>query len=155
MRRYETSKEFHYSWLRSYLGEKRKMAGTRKRFIIGKLGLDSHDNGVRIINKWLMEEGYEVIYAGLYNTPQKLVRMAIEEDANAIGVSFLGGEHLAYTEQLLQELKDKDMGQVKLVLGGVIPPEDTKRLKEMGVDAVFTPGTMKDKILKAINAMLQ
>jgi methylmalonyl-CoA mutase C-terminal domain/subunit len=64
----------------------------QKRFIICKLGLDAHDNGLRIVAKWLMDNGYEVIYAGLYNTPDRIVRMAVEEDADAIGISFLGGE---------------------------------------------------------------
>jgi methylmalonyl-CoA mutase C-terminal domain/subunit len=129
------------------------MAFQRKRMIVGKIGLDSHDNGLRIISKWLMDGGYEVIYAGLYNNTQRIVQMAIEENPDAIGISFLGGEHLFYTKQLIEELQKKDMGHVKVVIGGVIPPDDVKELKTIGADAVFTPGTPKQKILDAIESL--
>ena len=121
--------------------------------IVGKIGLDSHDNGLRIISKWLMDGGYEVIYAGLYNNTQRIVQMAIEENPDAIGISFLGGEHLFYTKQLIEELQKKDMGHVKVVIGGVIPPDDVKELKTIGADAVFTPGTPKQKILDVIESL--
>jgi len=129
------------------------MAVQRKRMIVGKIGLDSHDNGLRIISKWLMDGGYEVIYAGLYNNTQRIVQMAIEENPDAIGISFLGGEHLFYTKQLIEELQKKDMGHVKVVIGGVIPPDDVKELKTIGADAVFTPGTPKQKILDVIESL--
>ncbi len=129
------------------------MAFQRKRMIVGKIGLDSHDNGLRIISKWLMDGGYEVIYAGLYNNTQRIVQMAIEENPDAIGISFLGGEHLFYTKQLIEELQKKDMGHVKVVIGGVIPPDDVKELKTIGADAVFTPGTPKQKILDTIDSL--
>ena len=129
------------------------MVVQRKRIIVGKIGLDSHDNGLRIISKWLMDGGYEVIYAGLYNNTQRIVQMAIEENPDAIGISFLGGEHLFYTKQLIEELQKKEMGHVKVVIGGVIPPDDVKELKTIGADAVFTPGTPKQKILDDIEAL--
>jgi methylmalonyl-CoA mutase C-terminal domain/subunit len=125
-----------------------------KRIIVGKMGLDSHDNGIRIVAKWLMDTGYEVIYAGLYNTADRMVQMAMEEDADAIGVSFLGGEHLFYADELIRLLKVQDMGHVRTLLGGVISPQDVGMLKEMGVDAVFTPGTMRDEILGRIDYLL-
>jgi methylmalonyl-CoA mutase C-terminal domain/subunit len=130
------------------------MGVQRKRLILGKLGLDGHDNGLRIVAKWLVNGGYEVIYAGLYNSPRHLVKMAVEENVDAIGVSFLGCEHLFYTEKLIGELKKSDMEHVKVILGGVIPPDDVRELKGMGVDAVFTPGTPKQEILKAVDALL-
>ncbi len=126
----------------------------KKRIIIGKLGLDSHDNGVRIISKWLMDSGYEVVYAGLYNTAKRIVEMALQEDADAIGMSFLGGEHLYYAEELREEVLKRDMDHVKLFIGGVIPPDDVEILKKMGVDAVFTPGERKEAILKSIGSVL-
>ncbi len=129
------------------------MASKKTRIIIGKLGLDSHDNGLRIISKWLMDSGYEVVYAGLYNTTKRIVQMALQEDADAIGISFLGGEHLYYAEDLLKELKKRDMGDKKVVIGGVMPPGDVDRLKSLGVDSVFTPGTRKDIILKNIHSL--
>jgi methylmalonyl-CoA mutase C-terminal domain/subunit len=125
-----------------------------KRVVVGKMGLDSHDNGIRIIAKWLRDTGYEVIYAGLYNTADRMVQMAMEEDADAIGVSFLGGEHLFYADELIRLLKVQDMGHVRTLLGGVISPQDVGMLKEMGVDAVFTPGTMRDEILGRIDYLL-
>ena len=125
-----------------------------KRIIVGKMGLDSHDNGIRIIAKWLMDTGYEVIYAGLYNTTERMVQMAIEEDADAIGVSFLGGEHLFYADELIRLLKEKDMAHVRTLLGGVISPEDVESLRRVGVDAVFTPGTMRAEILERIDHLL-
>jgi methylmalonyl-CoA mutase C-terminal domain/subunit len=130
-----------------------QMASKKSRIIVGKLGLDSHDNGLRIISRWLMDSGYEVVYAGLYNTTKRIVQMALQEDADAIGISFLGGEHLYYAEDLLRELKKRDMGDKKVVIGGVIPPGDVDRLKSLGVDAVFTPGTRRDVILENIHSL--
>lgn len=126
----------------------------RKRLIICKLGLDAHDNGLRIVAKWLVDNGYEVIYAGLYNTPDRIVQMAVEEDADAIGISFLGGEHLFYADRLMRLLKEQDMGRVRTLFGGVISPQDVDSLKKIGVDAVFTPGTMRDEILDRIDHLL-
>lgn len=125
----------------------------RKRIIICKMGLDSHDNGLRIISKWLMDSGYEVIYSGLYNTPKRIVNTAIEEGADAIGMSFLCGGHLFYADKLSKELRQKNMEHVKVIMGGVIPPDDVKKLKALGVEAVFTPGTPKQKILDVIGSL--
>lgn len=126
----------------------------KKRLIVGKLGLDAHDNGLRIIAKWLMDSGYEVIYAGLYNTPDRMIGMAAEEDVDAIGISFLGGEHIYYAKELVNKLNEKDMGHVKIIMGGVIPPEDVIDLKDLGAHAVFTPGTTKQKIIETIASLL-
>lgn len=125
-----------------------------KRFIVGKMGLDSHDNGVRIVAKWLMDCGYEVIYAGLFNTSEKIVQMAMEEDADAIGASFLGGEHMYYARELIDRLREKKMGRVKVIFGGVIPPDDVEELDALGVEAVFTPGTPKGAILDRIKSLV-
>ena len=130
------------------------MSSKGKRIVVGKMGLDSHDNGIRIVARWLMDIGYEVIYAGLYNTAERMVQMAIEEDADAIGVSFLGGEHLFYADRLIRLLREHDMGHVRTLLGGVIAPQDVDSLRKMGVDAVFTSGTMRDEILERIDHLL-
>jgi methylmalonyl-CoA mutase C-terminal domain/subunit len=129
------------------------MAFKGKRFVVGKLGLDGHDNGLRIISKWLMDSGYEVVYAGLYNSTKRMVQIALEEDADAIGISFLGGEHLFYADQLMKELQTHEMGGVKIVLGGVIPTDDVQELKRLGVHAVFTPGTPRQSILETIESL--
>jgi methylmalonyl-CoA mutase C-terminal domain/subunit len=130
------------------------MTFKRRRIIVGKIGLDGHDNGLRIVSKWLMDSGYEVIYAGLYNSTRRVVQMAIEENADAIGISFLGGEHLFYADQLIKELQQKSMSNVKVIVGGVIPPGDVNVLKAIGIDTVFTPGTPKQKILDVIESLL-
>jgi len=125
-----------------------------KKLIIGKLGLDAHDNGLRIVAKWLVEAGYEVIYAGLYNNPQRMVQMAMEEDVDAIGLSFLGCEHLFYAKKLMAELEKKELDHLNIIMGGVIPPADVATLKTLGVGLVFTPGTPRDHILSSIKELL-
>jgi methylmalonyl-CoA mutase C-terminal domain/subunit len=91
----------------------------KKRILIGKVGLDGHDNGLRIVSKWLADEGFEVIYLGLYNTPEGIVRAVIQENADMIGCSFLGGEHLFYCKKLLQLLGENGLGDSHC--GRVIP----------------------------------
>ena len=126
-----------------------------KRIILAKLGLDSHDNGLRIIARWLMESGYEVIYAGVYNSPERVVRMALQESVHAIGVSFLGGGHLFYTEKVIRLMKENGMGDVVFMAGGVIPPSDVEKMRTMGVNAVFTPGTGRGEILETVDQLLR
>jgi methylmalonyl-CoA mutase C-terminal domain/subunit len=126
----------------------------KKRIVLGKLGLDSHDNGLRIVAKWLMDSGYEVIYTGLYNTPEKMIKIAAQEDADGIGISFLGGEHLHYARELIDTLHAGDMAHIKVLVGGVIPPDDVSVLRDLGVSAVFTPGTRKQRILDLVHSVL-
>lgn len=128
---------------------------SNKRIILAKIGLDSHDNGLRIIAKWLMESGYEVIYAGVYNSAEGVVKMAIQEHVRAIGVSFLGGGHLFYADRLLELMKENGVTDVALLAGGVIPPRDAEKMRAMGVDAVFPPGTRRSAILETIESVLQ
>jgi methylmalonyl-CoA mutase C-terminal domain/subunit len=127
----------------------------RKRILIGKIGLDGHDNGIRIVSKWLADAGYEVIYLGLYNTPVGMVKAILQENADLIGCSFLGGEHLFYCRKLLDMMRQNGLEDRKLVVGGVIPPDDVKTLKAMGVSAIFTPGTMRDTILQEVNQLIK
>ena len=114
------------------------------------MGLDAHDNGIVIVAKWLLDVGFEVVYAGLYNSPESLVQTAIQEGVDAIGCSFLGGEHLFYTRRLTSLMKEKHIDKIKLILGGVIPPEDIDELRRLGVACVFTPGTLRDTIIEAL-----
>jgi methylmalonyl-CoA mutase C-terminal domain/subunit len=134
--------------------EEEAMTMTRKKVILAKVGLDGHDNGIRIVAKWLVDGGYEVVYAGLYNTPERVIQMAVEEDADAIGVSFLGGEHLFYARKFMDLLNEKNMPTVRLVMGGVIPPMDVEELNEIGVHAIFTPGTRRDALLQRLADIL-
>jgi methylmalonyl-CoA mutase C-terminal domain/subunit len=116
----------------------------KKRILIGKIGLDGHDNGIRIVSKWLADAGFEVIYLGLYNTPEGMVRAVLQENADLIGCSFLGGEHLFYCRKLLELLRKNGLEDKKLIVGGVVPPDDVNALKAMGVSAIFTPGIRYD-----------
>jgi len=127
----------------------------RKRILVGKIGLDGHDNGVRIVSKWLADAGLEVIYLGLYNTPDGIVRAVIQENVDLIGCSFVGGEHPFYCKKLLHLLRENGLGDRKLIVGGVIPPDDVKALKAMGVSAIFTPGTMRDTILQKVKELVE
>jgi methylmalonyl-CoA mutase C-terminal domain/subunit len=128
---------------------------TKKRILIGKIGLDGHDNGIRIVSKWLADSGFEVIYLGLYNTPEGIVRAVIQENADLIGCSFLGGEHLFYCKKLLHLLRENGLGDKKLIVGGVIPPDDVKALKAMGVSEIFAPGTMRETIIQKIKELAE
>jgi methylmalonyl-CoA mutase C-terminal domain/subunit len=120
------------------------------RGLLGKVGLDGHDNGIRIVAKWLADSGMEITYLGLHNTAESIVHAAIQENVDFIGCSFQGGEHLHFTQKLLQLMKEKQMKDVKLIVGGIIPPDDVVELKRRGVAAVFTPGTRRDMIINNI-----
>ena len=127
----------------------------KKRILLGKMGLDAHDNGIVIVAKWLSDAGFEVVYAGLYNTPESLVQTAIQEGVDAIGCSFLGGEHLFYTRRLTDLMNEKRMNKMKLIMGGVIPPEDVDELKRLGVACIFTPGTLQETIIAAVKKLFE
>ena len=126
----------------------------KKRILLGKMGLDGHDTGIQIVAKWLSDAGYEVVYGGLYNTPERICQTALQEDVDAIGCSFLGGGHLFHTEQLLTQMKERGIKGIKIMVGGVIPPVDVLKLKEMGVSLVFTPGTLREKIIEGVKSIL-
>lgn len=128
---------------------------SKKRIVMGKIGLDSHDNGVRIVSKWYLDRGYEVVYLGLYNTPERFAQVALEEAADAVGVSFLGAEHLHYGKKLVEQVKANGLHDLKLIIGGVIPPEDVKALYDLGFHAVFTPGTRREALLEATERLFR
>jgi methylmalonyl-CoA mutase C-terminal domain/subunit len=107
------------------------------RILIAKAGLDGHDRGAKVLASLLREAGYEVIYLGLYNTPEMIVQSAIQEDVDLIGVSFLSGEHLSITAKLMEELRRRGAGDIPVILGGIMPAEDTEPLLNMGVKQVF------------------
>ena len=129
--------------------------GGKKRILLGKLGLDAHDNGIVIVAKWLSDAGFEVVYAGIYHTPESFLQSALQEGVDAIGCSFLGGEHLFYVRKLTELMKNRQMNKIKLIVGGVIPPEDVDELKRLGVGCVFTPGTMRDTIIEALTEFMK
>ena len=115
------------------------------RVVVAKPGLDGHDRGAKVVARALRDAGMEVIYTGLHQTPEQIVRTALAEDADAIGLSVLSGAHLTLFARVLELLAEDDASDIVVFGGGIIPPEDRARLHELGVGEVFTPGaTMAD-----------
>lgn len=110
------------------------------RVVIAKPGLDGHDRGAKIIARSLRDAGMEVIYTGLHQTPEQIVETAIQEDADAVGISILSGAHMTLVPRIVEGLRANDAGDVLVVVGGTIPAEDAEELKRLGVAEVFTPG---------------
>lgn len=117
------------------------------KVIVSKVGLDGHDRGAKVIASLLKEAGMEVVYLGMYQTPEGIVKAAIDEDADVIGVSYLSGEHLVYTPRIVEEMKKNDLNDVLFVVGGSFPPEDIPLMKQMGVDEVFRGGSLTQSIV--------
>ena len=120
------------------------------RVLISKIGLDGHDRGAKVIAYSLRDAGFEVVFMGVRQTPDRIVNTAIQEDVKVIGLSILSGAHLSLTKRVIEKLKEKGAEDVILLIGGVIPEEDKPVLKEMGVTEVFTSGTHMDEVVKAI-----
>jgi methylmalonyl-CoA mutase C-terminal domain/subunit len=120
------------------------------RVLIAKIGLDGHDRGAKVIASALKDAGMEVIYTGLRQTPDMVVQTALQEDVDAIGVSILSGAHMTVFPALIDLLKAHDLQHILLTGGGIIPEDDRKKLKEMGVDELFTPGTPTSDIAQYI-----
>ncbi len=116
------------------------------RVLVAKVGLDGHDRGAKVIATALRDAGMEVIYTGLRQTPEMVVNAALQEDADAIGVSILSGAHMTVFPKLLSLLKEKNLNDVLLTGGGIIPEDDMKQLNEMGVGKLFAPGTPTTEI---------
>ena len=111
------------------------------RVVVAKVGLDGHDRGAKIIARALRDAGMEVIYTGLHQTPEQVVEAAIQEDADAIGISILSGAHMTLVPKVVELLSENDASDILVFVGGTIPKEDIPKLKEMGVGEIFTPGT--------------
>jgi methylmalonyl-CoA mutase cobalamin-binding domain/chain len=118
------------------------------RVVIAKPGLDGHDRGAKIIARALRDAGMEVIYTGLHQTPEQIVETAIQEDADAVGISILSGAHMTLVPKILEGLKENGAEDVVVVVGGTIPREDSDELKRQGVAEVFTPGAPMGDIVE-------
>lgn len=125
------------------------------RVVMAKVSLDGHDRGIKVVTRALRDAGMEVIYMGAFQTPEKVVRTAIEEDTDVIGLSFLSGEQLSHTPKVINLLKEKNIRDVLVIVGGVFPRQDISKLKEMGVDEVFMSGVSMDEIIKYIRENVQ
>ena len=110
------------------------------RLLVGKVGLDGHDRGAKIIARALRDGGFEVIYTGLHQTPEMVVQTAIQEDADAVCLSILSGAHMTLFPKVIQLLRSQGAGDIKVLGGGIIPDDDLPKLKEAGVLEIFTPG---------------
>ena len=121
----------------------------RGRILIGKLGLDGHDRGAKIIARSLCNDGFEVIYTGIRRTPEEIASAAIQEDVDAIGLSLLSGAHNELIPVLMNTLRQAKGGDIPVIIGGIIPQEDIPHLKDEGVYGVFTPGTPVQIVLDA------
>jgi methylmalonyl-CoA mutase C-terminal domain/subunit len=121
------------------------------RVVIAKPGLDGHDRGAKVIARALRDAGMEVIYTGLRQTPEQIVSAALQEDADVIGLSILSGAHNHIAPRLMALLKQEQMDDVLLVIGGIIPEVDIPRLKDMGIRGIFLPGTPMQEIIDFIN----
>ncbi|GAB2666255.1 cobalamin B12-binding domain-containing protein [Flavihumibacter cheonanensis] len=111
------------------------------RVLVAKVGLDGHDRGAKVIATALRDAGMEVIYTGLRQSPEMVVNAALQEDVDAIGVSILSGAHMTVFPKLIELMKEREMQDVLLTGGGIIPEDDMKKLQEMGVGQLFPPGT--------------
>ncbi len=128
------------------------MMNERKvRVVVAKPGLDGHDRGAKIVARALRDAGFEVIYTGLHQTPEQVVATAIQEDADAIGLSVLSGAHNYLFQRVLELLKEKGVDDIVVFGGGIIPPEDVAALKAMGVKELFTPGTSTQDIIRFVH----
>ena len=119
----------------------------KTRVVIAKVGLDGHDRGAKVIARALRDAGMEVIYTGLHQTPEQIVETVIQEDADAVGVSILSGAHMTLVPRILDLLRENEVEDVLVVVGGTIPSDDARELREMGVAEIFTPGTPTSAIV--------
>ena len=123
------------------------------RVLVAKPGLDGHDRGAKVIARALGDAGMEVIYTGLRQTPEMIVNAALQEDVQVIGLSILSGAHNAIVPRVMDLLREKDMLDVKVIVGGIVPDEDAAALKRHGVTAVFQPGASLDAIVECIRSL--
>lgn len=120
------------------------------RVLIAKPGLDGHDRGAKVVARALRDAGMEVIYTGLRQTADQIVKAAVQEDVDVIGLSILSGAHMVLVPEVLKKLKENEADDINLVVGGIIPEKDEKELLSMGVKAVFKPGTSTQEIISVI-----
>ena len=125
------------------------------RVLVAKPGLDGHDRGAKIIARALRDAGMEVIYTGLRQTPEMIVNAALQEDVQVIGLSILSGAHNAIVPRVMDLLKEKEMDDLLVVFGGIIPDEDAANLKKLGVAAVFQPGAALDEVVAFVKSAVR
>jgi methylmalonyl-CoA mutase, C-terminal domain len=126
----------------------------RIRVVVAKVGLDGHDRGAKIIARTLRDAGMEVIYTGLHQTPEQIVQTALQEDADAIGISILSGAHMTLVPRILDLLAESDASELLVIVGGTVPSDDVTELKRLGVAEVYTPGAPTAEIVDFLQTRL-
>ena len=121
------------------------------RVLVAKPGLDGHDRGAKVVARALRDAGMEVIYTGIRQTPEMIIEAAIQEDVDVVGLSILSGAHMELFPPIIAGLQKKGMANIPIIVGGIIPDEDSTTLKQMGIKAVFGPGTPTNSIVDFIN----
>jgi len=134
---------------REHLSER---PGSPIRVVVAKPGLDGHDRGAKVVARALRDAGMEVVYTGLHQTPEQIVEAAIQEDADAVGLSVLSGAHMTLFAKVVDLLKQRDASDIVVFGGGIIPDDDLPELKRMGVATVFTPGATTTEIVEWVRA---
>jgi methylmalonyl-CoA mutase C-terminal domain/subunit len=124
-----------------------------ERILVAKVGLDGHDRGIKVVARILRDAGYEVIYTGLFQTPQTVAAAAVDEDVDAIGLSMLSGAHMTLAPLVVDEVR-KLGSEIPVVVGGIVPNQDVEPLKEAGIAAVITPGASAEQVVDTIKAVL-
>jgi methylmalonyl-CoA mutase C-terminal domain/subunit len=124
------------------------------RVIVAKPGLDGHDRGAKIVARALRDAGFEVIYTGLHQTPEQIVETAIQEDADAVGLSLHSGAHMTLFPKVVGLLRERDAGDILVFGGGIIPADDIPALQEQGVEKIFTPGATTTEIVEWLRGRL-
>jgi len=125
------------------------------RVVVAKPGLDGHDRGAKIIARALRDAGMEVIYTGLHQTPEQIVETVIQEDADAVGLSILSGEHMTLVPRIIELLREQGVDDVVVTVGGTIPADDVLELKALGVSEVFTPGASAQSAIDFIRGAVR
>lgn len=128
------------------------MSDPAPRIVLAKVGLDGHDRGIKVVARGLRDAGCHVIYAGLWQTPDDVVRRVADEDADWLGLSLLSGAHMTLVPVILEKMRDAGLGHVRMLVGGIIPEADAERLRALGVDRVFGPGTPIDDIVAVVRS---
>lgn len=130
------------------------MSRKKIRVLVAKPGLDGHDRGAKVVARALRDAGMEVIYTGIRQTPEMIVQTALQEDVDVIGLSCLSGAHLELFSEVMEGLEQKDMANVVVVAGGIIPEDDIPALEKIGIKAIFGPGTNTSDIVEAIKKLV-
>lgn len=130
------------------------MSTNPARILVAKVGLDGHDRGVKVIARILRDAGFEVIYTGLFQTPDTVAAAAEQEDVDMVGLSMLSGAHMTLAPKVVQKLREKDL-HIPVVVGGIVPDRDIPKLQELGVTAVLTPGSTSEEIIATIAGILE